>query len=243
MNALREGRSPYKGACSTAPQLLELPPAPRSSSRCDRKVANQQLMNMNATAGALTINASSDVEAAMRERSGGLALSEFERVYRGNVRNVTAFFARRCKDPQIVADLTSETIVRAAAGFDGFDPRRGTARAWLCGIAGHVFAQHCAQMATGRAGVARLAGLVDLPAEEIDELLGRIDAQRAGRELLERCAALPRLERAALELVDLDGLTPKEAAAALGVSRGVLRMRLSRARARLREEHHVDEQI
>jgi RNA polymerase sigma factor (sigma-70 family) len=200
-------------------------------------------MNMNATAGALTINASSDVEAAMRERSGGLALSEFERVYRGNVRNVTAFFARRCKDPQIVADLTSETIVRAAAGFDGFDPRRGTARAWLCGIAGHVFAQHCAQMATGRAGVARLAGLVDLPAEEIDELLGRIDAQRAGRELLERCAALPRLERAALELVDLDGLTPKEAAAALGVSRGVLRMRLSRARARLREEHHVDEQI
>jgi len=44
-------------------------------------------------------------------------------------------------------------------------------------------------------------------------------------------------------LVDVDGLTPKEAAAALGVSRGVLRMRLSRARTRLRKEHHVDEQI
>ena len=43
-------------------------------------------------------------------------------------------------------------------------------------------------------------------------------------------------ERAAIELVDLAELTPKEAAAVLGVSRGVLRTRLSRARARLRKE-------
>jgi DNA-directed RNA polymerase specialized sigma24 family protein len=54
--------------------------------------------------------------------------------------------------------------------------------------------------------------------------------------LIERCSRLPAIERAAIELVDLDGLTPKEAAAALGVPRGVLRMRLSRARARLRKE-------
>ena len=64
----------------------------------------------------------------MPERSGGSALLEFERIYRDNVGVVTAFFARRCSDPQTVADLTSETIVRAAAGFAGFDPRRGTPR-------------------------------------------------------------------------------------------------------------------
>jgi RNA polymerase sigma factor (sigma-70 family) len=83
----------------------------------------------------------------------------------------------------------------------------------------------------------------DLPVDEIDELAEKIDAHQAGRELIDRCSQLPALERAALELVDLDGLTPKEAAAALGVPRGVLRMRLSRARARLRnhKEHHDDE--
>ena len=48
-------------------------------------------------------------------------------------------------------------------------------------------------------------------------------------------------ERAAIELVDLAELTPKEAAAALGLSRGGLRMRLSRARAKLRKEYYVDE--
>jgi len=58
---------------------------------------------------------------------------------------------------------------------------------------------------------------------------------------MERCSQLPALERAAIELVDLSGLTPKEAAAALGVSRVVLRKRLSRARARLRKEYRTDE--
>ncbi len=72
-----------------------------------------------------------------------------------------------------------------------------------------------------------------LEVSEIDELAAKIDAQHEGRELLKRCAVLSANERAAIELVDLAELTPKEAAVALGVPRGVFRMRLSRARARL----------
>lgn len=51
------------------------------------------------------------------------------------------------------------------------------------------------------------------------------------------CEQLPASERAAIELVDLDGLTAKEAALALGVSRVAFRKRLSRARTGLRKEH------
>jgi RNA polymerase sigma-70 factor (ECF subfamily) len=80
-----------------------------------------------------------------------------------------------------------------------------------------------------------------LDVDEIEDLAGRIDAERAGRELIERCSQLPELERAAVELVDLSGLTPKEAAAVLDVSRVVLRKRLSRARARLRKEQQSNE--
>jgi RNA polymerase sigma factor (sigma-70 family) len=187
------------------------------------------------------MGAATGAEVTMRGGSSGSALGEFERIYRGNVGAVTSYFARRCTDPQTVADLTSETILRAAAGFRGFDAGRGSARAWLLGIAGHVYAQYCAHTSNGRDAAARLAGLAELPADEIDELSDRIDAERAARALLERCAELSALERAAVELVDLDGLTPKQAAAALGVPRGVLRVRLSRARARLRKEHRSDE--
>ena len=169
------------------------------------------------------------------------ALDEFEQLYVSNIDVLMGYFARRCAEPQTVADLTSETFVRAASGFAGFDPRKGSGRAWLFGIAARVYAQHCEQSANGREAVARLAGRRTLDVDEIDELAGKIDAERAGAALIERCSRLPSLERAAIELVDLSGLRPKEAAAVLGVSRVVLRKRLSRARARLRKEHHGDE--
>jgi hypothetical protein len=76
-------------------------------------------------------------------------LEEFEHAYQRNVDVLMGYFARRCRDPQTVADLTSETFVRAVDGFARFDPRRGSDRAWLFGIAAHVFAHHCEQSAGG----------------------------------------------------------------------------------------------
>ena len=89
----------------------------------------------------------------------------------------------------------------------------------------------------------RLAGDRPLPYEEIEDLAARIDAQREGRALLERCARLSIGERSAIELVDLAGLSPKEAADAVGVSAVVMRKRLSRARYRLRKERRNDDSI
>lgn len=167
--------------------------------------------------------------------SSDRALREFEAVYRANVAGITAFFARRCLEPQAVADLTSETFVKAIGSLRSFDPRRGTARAWLFGIARHVYARHCQYAAGGKRAAAELAGRRELGEDEIDELAARIDDQRAGRELLSRLTRLPELERTALELVELAGLAPLEAARALDVSPAALRVRLFRARNRLRK--------
>jgi RNA polymerase sigma factor (sigma-70 family) len=177
------------------------------------------------------------VRARSRERPPSLPLEEFEQVYRRNVGPLMGYFARRCREPQTVADLTSETFVRAAAGFARFDPGRGSDRAWLFGIAAHVFARHCEQSAGGRDAVARLGGHRSLDQDEIEELAGRIDAEREGAALMQRFAQLPDIDRAAIELVDLEGFSPMEAAQALGVSRAAFRKRLSRARSRLRKEH------
>jgi RNA polymerase sigma factor (sigma-70 family) len=183
--------------------------------------------------------------AAVRARSPGrppsVPLEEFEQVYLRNVNVLMGYFARRCRDPQTVADLTSETFVRAVDGFARFDPRRGSDRAWLFGIAARVFARHCEQSAGGRDAVARLCGHRLLDEDEIEELVERIDAEREGAALMRRCAQLPVVERAAIELVDLEGLTPQEAAVALGVSRAAFRKRLSRARSRLRKEHESND--
>jgi RNA polymerase sigma-70 factor (ECF subfamily) len=80
-----------------------------------------------------------------------------------------------------------------------------------------------------------LAGRRELDPDHIGELLTRIDAERAGRRLITELITLPALDRAVIELVYIAGLRPKEAASVLGVSPGAVRMRLMRARARLRK--------
>ena len=169
------------------------------------------------------------------ERAATGAASEFELIYRANIAVITAFFARRCVDAQTVADLTSETFVEAVGSFDSFDARKGSARSWLFGVARRVYADHCAAAATGRDATLRLAAQLTLDDDEIEQLAARIDDQRAGRKLLERCAQLPELDREVIELVDLAGLPPREAGTVLHVSPGALRVRLFRARARLRK--------
>jgi RNA polymerase sigma factor (sigma-70 family) len=79
-----------------------------------------------------------------------------------------------------------------------------------------------------------LAGRRELAPDQVEELLDRIDAERAGRDLITGLTRLPERDRAVIELVDIAGLRPKEAAAALGLTPGAVRMRLLRSRARLR---------
>jgi RNA polymerase sigma-70 factor (ECF subfamily) len=132
------------------------------------------------------VNTPSGTAARSARHLSGPALQEFEKAYRANVGAVTAFFARRCADPQTVIDLTSETFVQAIDSLRTFDPRKGTVRAWIFGIARRVYAQHRAQVVDGRNAATRYAGQRVLEDSEIEELAARIDAERAGRELLER---------------------------------------------------------
>jgi DNA-directed RNA polymerase specialized sigma24 family protein len=62
---------------------------------------------------------------------------EFATVYRENFGRVAAFFARRCRDPQQVADLTSHTFVEAISSAHTYRGR-GTSHTFL-GSVGSLF--------------------------------------------------------------------------------------------------------
>ena len=112
------------------------------------------------------------------------AAAEFEVFYRANVGGVSAYFARRCSEPQLVADLTSEVFLQALASLDSYDPDRGGARGWLFGIVRRVWAQHWERAARGREAITALAAHRQLGEDEIEDIAIRIDAQRTARELL-----------------------------------------------------------
>jgi RNA polymerase sigma-70 factor (ECF subfamily) len=168
-------------------------------------------------------------------RNPGVCPGDFEGLYRSEVAAVMAFFARRSSDPQTVFDLTADSFVEAMRSFGSSPPARGSERPWLYAIARRVYAKHCEREARRQDAASRDDARRILDADETEEVAARIDAERDGRQLLAHLTRLSPLEREAVELVDLTGLTPNGAAAALGVSPGALRVRLFRARARLRK--------
>jgi RNA polymerase sigma factor (sigma-70 family) len=168
-------------------------------------------------------------------RTVGVPPSDFEVLYRSEVNALMGFFGRRSRDPQAVFDLTADTFLEAMRSFASSPPARGSERPWLYAIARRVYAKHCERDARRRDAARRQDNGRVLTQDETDEILARIDAERPGRELLTQLTELPLHEREAVELVDLDGLSPSEAAAVVGLSPGTLRVRLFRARARLRK--------
>jgi hypothetical protein len=70
------------------------------------------------------------------------------------------------------------------------------------GIARHVYAAHCEAYGQQQDRLRRLAGRRDLEPDQVEELLDRIDAERAGRDLVSGLGTLTDRDRALVELVD-----------------------------------------
>jgi RNA polymerase sigma-70 factor (ECF subfamily) len=174
-----------------------------------------------------------DSELVPRLRSDPKALDAF---YRRHVDRVTRFAARRCQNPEDLADVVADTFVEALLSADRFDPRRGEPVAWLLGIAAHRVSGTYRRDRRDRALGAALSGRELLDEDDYERLSRRIDAERLAPAIALALDAMPPGERDVLELVDLDGLAPVEAARALRILPAAARMRLARARRRLRSE-------
>ena len=172
-----------------------------------------------------------DEELVLAIAAGPGALPEF---YRRNVGRVIAAGARRFDRPEDVADFTATVFLAVLESASHFDPRRGSAVAWLYGIANHVAYGELRRRVRASETERRLAGRDLLADDDIERLENRIDASAQTRAVYTALADLPDGDRRLLELIAVDGLTPAEAAGALGISRVAARVRLHRSRGRLR---------
>ncbi|MBS1862373.1 MAG: RNA polymerase sigma factor [Actinobacteria bacterium] len=160
----------------------------------------------------------------------------FEAFYRDNIEEVQRFVARRVEDRERAADLTAEIFLAAITSAHRYRPRRGTPKAWLFGIARVTISAERRSRGRERAGIERVRGSALINEDDIARMDARIDAETRARELYLAMDRLAEGKRAVLELVALDGLTVAEAAAAAGVRPVTGRVRLHRARRKLRTE-------
>ncbi len=124
-------------------------------------------------------------------------------------------------------------MLRAYAARRQYDERWHDARPWLYGIARNVLREHWRRVGGAECGdpLARLTASDD-PWPEVD---ARIDAASQLPGLRRALARLAAGDREVLLLVTWEGLTPAEAAVALGIPAGTARSRLHRARAVMRQ--------
>jgi RNA polymerase sigma factor (sigma-70 family) len=157
-----------------------------------------------------------------------------ERFYLAHYDDLVAYFTRRVDSPHDVADLVADTFLAALASADGYDPAKGRPLSWLIGIGHNVWRRTVRRRTVDRLASGRVVGRRLLDADDIARLEERIDAERRAATALGFLRHLTPAEREVVELVDLTGLTPAEAARATGVPPGLARIRLHRARRKLR---------
>lgn len=160
----------------------------------------------------------------------------FEAFYREHVEGLQRFVARRVGERERAADLTAEIFLAAIDSAPRYQSRRGTPKAWLYGIARVLVADDRRRRGRERVGEEGLRGSALLDPEDAARIDARIDAAAQSRRLYAAMDDLPEAERAVLELVAIDELTVAEAAAAVGVRPVTARVRLHRARRKLRAE-------
>ena len=160
----------------------------------------------------------------------------FEVFYREHVEGLQRFVARRVGDRERAADLTAEIFLAAIDSADRYRPRRGTPKAWLYGIARALVANDRRRRGRERVREERFRGSALLDEEDAARMDARIDAAAQSRRLYLAMDRLSEDERAVMELVAIDELTVAEAATAAGVRPVTARVRLHRARRKLRAE-------
>jgi RNA polymerase sigma-70 factor (ECF subfamily) len=151
-----------------------------------------------------------------------IASSErFERVYQAHHLKVLGYVCRRVEEPADAADIVADVFVAAWRRLEHLpEPELS----WLLGVARNLLRNH----RRGRSRSAALAGRL-AEALALENPYGGMaaDVVAAVNRLSER-------DRELMMLTAWEGLTPTEAGAVVGLKASAARVRLHRARARLR---------
>jgi RNA polymerase sigma factor (sigma-70 family) len=153
---------------------------------------------------------------------------DFDALYRAARDDVFAYVATLLHDRSAAEDVTALAFERAYRRRGKYDSRRGSARAWLFGIARNAALDELRRRKRSAALAADPPAEEPAPEEEADLALRRTAVRTA-------LAALPPRDRELIALKFHAGLDNSEMAAVLGVSVTNAGTRLHRVLTKLRE--------
>jgi RNA polymerase sigma-70 factor (ECF subfamily) len=156
----------------------------------------------------------------------------FEGVAKDLSRPLRRYLERLAGDPSTAEDLLQETLVKIDRGLPAFEGR-SSVKTWAFSIASRVATDHFRRPAS-KARIVDFDETVDPEAaeSEIEDQLVVDEMSACVRGVID---SLPGDYRTALVLHDLEGLTAAQAADVAGCSLATAKIRIHRARRRLKD--------
>lgn len=173
-------------------------------------------------------------EATLVERARGGDVDAWSRLYQDNFDPLYRHVAYLVGEAHATEDLVQETFAHAVVGLRQFTGR-SSLQSWLRGIALNLVRRHWRSRTRGTRAMDRL-GHAHHTTPQDSPLEGAYLRQRHAEVLLAVLDTLPPALREAFVMCDLREVPLPEAAADLGISLNNLRVRATRARARIRDE-------
>lgn len=155
----------------------------------------------------------------------------FAEFYRRLLPAIVTFARRRVQTPELAFDIAAETFAAVAANIADFDPRRGSARAWVFTIALNEIRKAWRRGQVEDSARRRLAFE---PIDLDDDALERIESVVDECTLVQALGELSDAERAAVTARILEERDYPDIARELQCSESVVRQRVSRGLRRLR---------
>ena len=157
----------------------------------------------------------------------------FEALYRDTVEDLFAYVATLLRDRSAAEEVVATAVERAYRRLGTYDPRRGTQRQWVFGIARHAALD---ELRRRRRSAALAADPADTAAATTDDHAPDPLRRAAVRAAL---AGLEPRDRELIALKFFGGFDNAEIGALLGISASNAGTRLHRAVQRLREACHA----
>lgn len=154
--------------------------------------------------------------------------ARFAPLYERYFGDIYRFLLRRAQDPDLTADLTQQSFLKAMLGLARYEPRGLPFRAWLYRIALNEVRMHWRK---------KKEVLIDLSYREVQGLSEEMGLEMDEHEMQRLAAAMSRLDVEKARLIELrymDGLSFNELGQVLGIGEDAAKMRTHRTLAQLR---------
>jgi RNA polymerase sigma factor (sigma-70 family) len=166
------------------------------------------------------------------EASAGSQMA-FAALFDRHVRAVYNHSFRMTGSWSTAEEVTQETFIQAWRKRKDLQLTADSVLPWLLTVATNVVRNEWRSTRRWRAALARIPRIRDAESDLADDVAGRLDDQRAMREVIAAIRRLSRGEREAVALCLWAGVSYPDAAIVLGISERSVRSRVSRARSRL----------